>query len=80
MVRVLHAEQIEKLLPVRAFLLQGCCAEAGFDPMNFTATPEPGLIHIPEVFITGNGPVSQGFLLDCFQQLLLASGFHPGFH
>ena len=53
-VRVLHAEQIEMLLPVRPFFLQRCGAETGFHPMRDAILAHARLLHVVSVFVTSD--------------------------
>jgi hypothetical protein len=58
-VRVLYAEQFEIFFPIRALLCEWRRAEANFHPSDRAIAAEPGVFHVLEVFIAGNGPVAQ---------------------
>ena len=77
-VRVLHARQIEVLLPVGTFFLEGQGTIADFDPSCGFVWAEAGIFHIPEVFAFGNGAFAQGLVFDSFQKCLPALLFHTG--
>ena len=78
--RILNAEQIKILLPVRPFFLQGSGAKAHFDPGADAVFCDAGLVHILKVFVTRHGAPAQGAGLNRCQEGLLLSGLHFRFH
>ena len=64
---VLNARQIEILLPVWAFFLQGRGTIADFDPSRGFVWAKAGIFHISEVFAFGDGTFTQSLIVDSFQ-------------
>ena len=62
--RVFYAEQFEIFFPIGALLCEWHRAEANFHPTDRAIVAEPGVFHVPEIFIAGNGTVSQRFFID----------------
>jgi hypothetical protein len=58
-VRVLYAQKLEILLPIGPFLLQRCRAETDFHPPNSAVVIEPGVFHIIQILISGDGTLTQ---------------------
>jgi hypothetical protein len=57
-VRVLYAQKLEILLPIGPFLLQRCRAETDFHPPNSAVVIEPGVLHIIQILIPGDGTLT----------------------
>src|SRR5262249_25717305 len=74
-VRVLDAHQLEVFLPVRPLFLQRLSAEADLDPADAAVVAQPGLLHVPHVFVAGHGPLARGAVFDGQQQVGFAAGF-----
>src|SRR5438552_14774227 len=51
---ILHAEELEILLPIRPLLGQWLLAETDFHPGDRPIGIHPCLFHIPEIFVSGN--------------------------
>jgi hypothetical protein len=63
-VRVLYAKQFEVFFPIGPFLCKWCRAEANFHPTRGATITQPGVFHVPEIFIAGDGTVSQRFFIN----------------
>jgi hypothetical protein len=53
--RVLHAQQVEVLLPIRTFFRQWRRTETNFDPGYRTITTKPIVFHVFEIFVASDG-------------------------
>ena len=58
-VRVLHAEQVEIFFPVRAFLREWRRAKANLYPSGGPIFTQPGVFHVPKIFIASDGAVAK---------------------
>lgn len=73
---ILNLQEIEVLLPVRAFFLEGCRTVANLDPLHGSILELPGFIHISEIFVSGDGSPAQGSPVDCAVQTLFLARFY----
>lgn len=79
-VRVLHAEQLEVLFPIRTFLSERRIAKASFNPGGGALVVHPRLFHVVQIFIARDGAAAQCAIIDDPKQITFFSGFHTGFH
>jgi hypothetical protein len=63
-VRVFYAEQFEVFFPIGALLCEWRRAEANFHPTHGAIITQPGVFHVPEIFIAGDGTASQRFFIN----------------
>jgi hypothetical protein len=63
-VRVFYAKQFEIFFPIGPFLCERRRAEANFHPAHGAIITQPGVFHVPEIFIAGDGTVSQRFFVN----------------
>ena len=54
-VRVLNAQEFEIFLPIRSFFRERWIAKADLDPSRNAVFVDARLLHVLEVFVTGNG-------------------------
>lgn len=78
--RVLHAEQLEILFPIRPFFFQRLIAETGLDPGRDAFPLHAGLPHIALVFVSSDGAFAEGVVLDRIEQRFFLAGLYPGFN
>jgi len=78
-VGILDTDQLKKLLPVGAFLLQRCGAVTDLNPHSRTVLLEAGMFHVVEIFITGNRSPAQRAFFDGLCKGPFASAFDPRF-
>src|SRR5580693_8525786 len=78
--RVLHAQQFEVLLPIRAFLRQWRRTETNLDPSYRTITTRPSVFHVFEIFVAGDGALAQGSFINGMHESQLLSRLHPCFN
>jgi hypothetical protein len=63
-VRVFYAKQFEIFFPIGPFLRERRRAEANFHPTHGAIITPSGVFHVPEIFIAGDGTVSQRFCIN----------------
>ena len=73
---VLHSRQLEIPLPIGALFLQWCRAIANLHPADRIVLAQPGLLHVAQILALGDRALTQGSVLDCFQQVLFAAALH----
>jgi len=66
-VRVLHAGEIEVLLPVGTFFLKRRGTIADLHPSRGFVQAKTGIFHISQIFAFGNRAFTQGLIVDSFQ-------------
>ena len=75
---VLHALQLEVLLPVRPLFVQRLGAEADLDPARGAVVAQPGVGHVAEVFAAGDRAGAERPGVDRVEQRRFAAGFDAG--
>lgn len=65
-VGVLHANQVEILLPIGPLFLQGRGAIADLDPASGLVRAKTGVVHIAQVFALGDGAPAKRLVLNRF--------------
>ena len=78
--RVLHFDEIEVLLPIRPLFKEGRRAVADFDPAGGAVGAKAGVLHISKVFAAGDGASAEGAVFDRLEERLLAVGLDSGAH
>jgi len=63
-VRVLNAQEFEIFLPIRPFFRERWIAKADLDPSRNSVFVDARLLHIMEVFVTGDRTASEGALIN----------------
>jgi hypothetical protein len=79
-VRVLHAEKLEVLFPIRTFLSERRIAKACFNPSAHAFVVHSRLFHVLQIFIARDRAAAQRAIIDRANQITFSFGFHPGFH
>jgi hypothetical protein len=77
---ILHAQEVEILLPIRPLLGQWLPAETDFHPGDRVMGVYPCLFHIPEIFISGNRPLAQCLVMDGASERCLSPGLDASFY
>src|ERR1700736_3245509 len=75
--RVLHAQQVEVLLPIRTFFRQWRRTKTNFDPGYRTITTNPGVFHVFEIFVASNGALAQNPFINSLHESQFLSRLHP---
>jgi hypothetical protein len=75
--RVLDTQQCEVFFPKITFFRQWRCTETNFDPSYRTITTKPSVFHVFEIFVAGDGAVSQGLFIDGLQESQFLSRLQP---
>src|ERR1700723_3329892 len=78
--RVLHAQQIEVLLPIRTFFRQWRRTETNFDPGYRTITTKPSVVHVFEIFVASDGALAQDPFINGLHESQFLSRLHPCFN
>ena len=78
--RVLHAQQVEVLLPIRTFFRQRRRTETNFDPGYRTITTKPSVLHVFEIFIASDGALAQDPSINGLHESQFLSRLHPCFN
>ena len=76
--RILHADEFEKLFPVRPLFVQRDAAETDFHPLHRIVIDNAGILHVAKVFPTGDGAGTERSILDRAEQVRFATGFDSG--
>ena len=61
---ILHAQEFEIRLPIRALFGQWLPAKTDFHPGDRVIDVHPCLFHIPEIFVSRNRPLAQRLVMD----------------
>jgi hypothetical protein len=77
---ILDTDEVEKLFPIGSLLCERCVAEADLDPMSSAALRDASLAHVVEVFVSGNGALSESAGPYGLKKGLLTSRFQARFN
>jgi hypothetical protein len=77
--RVLHIQEVEKLFPIRTFFGKRRGAVAGFHPARDAVITDTGVLHIVEIFATGDGATAEGSVANGGEEGFFPPGFDAGF-
>src|SRR4051794_7432364 len=80
MMRILHADQLEILLPVRPLLRHRDVAEAAFAPAEGSIVPQPRIGHVPQILPARARAPPQPAALDRLQRRRFLPWFHSRGH
>ena len=67
-VRVLNAQEFEIFLPIRSFFRERWIAKADLDPSRNAVFVDARLLHVLEVFVTGDRTTAKGALINRAQE------------
>ena len=70
---ILNLGQLEMLFPVRTLLLQRRGTVADLHPARGAIRTESGILHVTQIFPFCYRSLTQGLLLNCLQEFLLAA-------
>jgi len=79
-VRILDAEQLKILFPIRALLRQRRITKAGLNPGGDTLITYPRLLHVIQVFISRDGVFPKRATVDRAKQTAFSARFYAAFH
>src|SRR5437870_6675066 len=71
-VRILHAEQLEILFPIRTFLGERRIAKARLNPCREAVRIHPRLLHVMEVLVASDRTFPERLVFNCLEQSFFA--------
>ena len=70
---VFNFEQVEILLPVRAFLREWRGTKAGLNPMSISVDRQACVLHVMDIFVAGDRATSNRRVLNILEKCLFAA-------
>src|SRR5438445_3408485 len=79
-VRILDANEVEILFPVRPLFLKRQSAEANFHPTHTTVVAQPGAFHVAQILVARHRAGAERTVLDHLQQRWFPAGLDASLH